>query len=1131
MAGIDNTIIFSAGERLTESSSIDIIRMQEDADSVSRINHEGDPEGVVSANPSSLCHDPVSGTIYRKASGTGNTGWVTIETGDITLVDDSANSLTGDNFPILGKAFNSAKVMESLIDGPDFLISNNTWDTAYVVDQSTTFGEKGTFATLQDAIDAIVADGVATDVQAGIIRMRPGVYVYASPVVIPPNVTIVIKGDTNSGGVGGTNWQSDVYLNANVVNDVNSNLYLYNIFIFPDAGDALTSPGGNLYIVDSTIASGTLGGNINIQGSYVVLVVDGGNLSAYACNQISVQLDSGSAYFKQCGDVSIVQNAGQVIVWGASGLTASGSPGMGSSFWAYDVPISQMITVTPQFFYAGNLTANSAGLQGGGRFFDPSVFVQQIQRLKGNCYVSRIVSTNDAISQFDYFVGVQGNSGPVTLTIQATGISQGCPWQSWRIADLQGTASTNPITISCNDGNINNNTTYVISKNFGAIEIYFDGTNFFVTCTTSNEEFSEPIGELAYFANKNGDSYLSGVWLKCDGSVISQATYPVLYSRMGLINEGGINWTARTSGTTSLASAATFGASKHLIAGAGGMLRTSTDAITWSTRTSGFSGTIRSLTFGGGNFIYGGDGGALATSTDGITWQTKNPSIGNQTAPNQGNFGPFLAYNSGTIVGAVRDNGGLVTSTDGITWTTRDSTLGTTSTCGGVVYGGGKFVAAFFGGAITTSTDGITWVPQTTGTSSSFCGISYTNGLYIAVPNSGGTFYSSTDAVTWTARASGIGGNPANAICFGAGVYVAVGFAGNRSSTDLVTWGSITPGAVINALVYNGTLFVGGATTGVIRTSTDSITWSAQTSQTTSTICSLIWTGSLHLYGTSGGGIGTSTDGITWVARTSGTTSTIWSLLYDGTLYHASGCNFTLSSTDAITWTTNTGYSGTTSSILSSAYGNSTYVYGTVGGRIATSPDTTTWTPQTSGTTSNVNALRYGTVFVYGTVGGGLSTSTDGITWTARTSGTTSDINALTYGALYVYAGVGGALASSTDAITWNARTSGTTSNLNTLRYSNDFYIAGGNGGVTIQSNGAVTWYSRVSATTSSIFASSTGAGVFVEAGAGGAVQTSLNDYPYNRSTQFQLPTDNALLITTEAATNFFRSLYIKALN
>ena len=49
--------------------------MQRTATDISKINYTGSPEGVISANPGSLSQDPVSGNIYQKILGTGNTGW------------------------------------------------------------------------------------------------------------------------------------------------------------------------------------------------------------------------------------------------------------------------------------------------------------------------------------------------------------------------------------------------------------------------------------------------------------------------------------------------------------------------------------------------------------------------------------------------------------------------------------------------------------------------------------------------------------------------------------------------------------------------------------------------------------------------------------------------------------------------------------------------------------------------------------------------------------------------------------------------------------------------------------------------------------------------------------------------
>lgn len=78
--GFENKIVDVEGMKLFPSSADSISRMQSASDTVSRINHTGNPEGVISANPASLSHDPVSGILYLKTSGIGNTGWLPIST-------------------------------------------------------------------------------------------------------------------------------------------------------------------------------------------------------------------------------------------------------------------------------------------------------------------------------------------------------------------------------------------------------------------------------------------------------------------------------------------------------------------------------------------------------------------------------------------------------------------------------------------------------------------------------------------------------------------------------------------------------------------------------------------------------------------------------------------------------------------------------------------------------------------------------------------------------------------------------------------------------------------------------------------------------------------------------------------
>ena len=132
-----------------------------------------------------------------------------------------------------------------------------------------------------------------------------------------------------------------------------------------------------------------------------------------------------------------------------------------------------------------------------------------------------------------------------------------------------------------------------------------------------------PIGGLQYFAGATTTTYPGSDWLLCDGSILTQTTYSTLFNTIGLIADGVITWTARTSGTASTINALTYGNNLYVYAGDGGVLRTSTDAITWTARTSGTASAILALTYGNNLYVYAGAGGVLRTSTDAITWTAR----------------------------------------------------------------------------------------------------------------------------------------------------------------------------------------------------------------------------------------------------------------------------------------------------------------------------------------------------------------------------------------------------------------------------------------------------------------------------------------------------------------------------
>ena len=80
----------------------------------------------------------------------------------------------------------------------------------------------------------------------------------------------------------------------------------------------------------------------------------------------------------------------------------------------------------------------------------------------------------------------------------------------------------------------------------------------------------------------------------------------------------------------------------------------------------------------------------------------------------------------------------VMTSPDGITWTIQASAADNSWT--GLTYGNGLFVAVAYSGLgnrVMTSPDGITWTSRTSAADNAWFSVTYGNGLFVAVANSG----------------------------------------------------------------------------------------------------------------------------------------------------------------------------------------------------------------------------------------------------------------------------------------------------------------------------------------------------------------------------------------------------------
>ena len=286
-------------------------------------------------------------------------------------------------------------------------------------------------------------------------------------------------------------------------------------------------------------------------------------------------------------------------------------------------------------------------------------------------------------------------------------------------------------------------------------------------------------------------------YVKFDGTVYAQSTYPKLYEKLGVIPDSINNWVKRT-GILGNVNQVAYLNDEYVYVASAGILATSTDGITWTQRSSTTISNIKSIAYSGTVYTICGNGTAFRTSTDLVTWTAR-------TSGAQATFGlNWVSYGAGVFV-AVGYNpsfqGHLITSDDdGVTWTVR--TTGTTSTLWYSAYLNNLYIV---GGdrVFATSTDAITWTVRTIQSiprSVRWSNILYENGEYVAFDGTNPpTVYTSTDAITWTEK-SNVTNGPGTVIPSGVqydstnSVWVAVTNVSLLSSTDLITWVTRTLG-------------------------------------------------------------------------------------------------------------------------------------------------------------------------------------------------------------------------------------------------------------------------------------------------------------------------------------------------
>jgi len=377
-------------------------------------------------------------------------------------------------------------VMQAVYGNGSLAYENRAWFTQYVVDPNSTPGLRGTFQTIQAAINQVVADGY-TFQPFHVIYIRPGTYI--ENLVFPNGVGISLQGQGPNGAIDQT-LGAVIQGNATFAGGGLGTATFNNIqFTNGGSGNSLDTTGAaictlNSCNIDTIIGSGAVtffNCNINactLTGSATLwecsfggsICVFGAAASIYRCNCGNMQVTgSGNitiedCYFSQAGFIGSTGSfTGNIF---ASNIRA-GSQGLfavngGNIF--YSNLTSYYSFATNRFFVTG---------------FTPTS-TQSFPQLGGNVSVIRKTAVDTSVTRSDQYIGVTDTSAPRTITLPggspaSTAFFVG---QKLTVKDETGGAATNNITIS---GPIDGGSSAVINTNYGSLDFIYDGTNYFIT--------------------------------------------------------------------------------------------------------------------------------------------------------------------------------------------------------------------------------------------------------------------------------------------------------------------------------------------------------------------------------------------------------------------------------------------------------------------------------------------------------------------------------------------------------------------------------------------------------------------------------------------------------------------------
>ena len=435
--------------------------------------------------------------------------------GDITLTSQSGTPNLGSAFTIRGMNAGSAPAIFTSNSGSTFSIEDRTWDTPYVVDQSTTPGLRGTYSTIQAALDAAKADGMTFQVPKKILirftnssapfnedlNIWSGAYFACDSIGAPVGgafvVPAIINGNHTCDDIAvfysqGVNWQAaaDTPLFA--------------------GGSTVMSMSASDSVISTVFPDGTIfdtAGNFNCYFQNCEFAADSDTTNAFNCSQCStvifqscnfngmqMTLAGGVPKFYNCQNIGVVTMADQPVIAYDSSFVAQPSgvscvvqgSGNGCTFvncrffgndgiqYALDAPGAV------QAFFSNCTTLGLNYIIKG--FVSPGTPVGDALSCFGNVLFGIKIDDDQILSGMENYVGISDSSVPRQITLRQTARD----YQVW-VCDEDGNAANANITvIDLGGGTINGQSSYAIGENYGgALFRSKDGTDWTVVATAN----------------------------------------------------------------------------------------------------------------------------------------------------------------------------------------------------------------------------------------------------------------------------------------------------------------------------------------------------------------------------------------------------------------------------------------------------------------------------------------------------------------------------------------------------------------------------------------------------------------------------------------------------------------------